>query len=139
MHFEGTFANAREGAHIVFMGTEANLYIDRGAYIITAGVAARRRRRPAELILSTRAEVRPRRRLLRRAGRRAAAPDQLGRVHQEPQDPDGASRGRRRQRIGGTPGEHGGFRYAGDGGAGRSDLDCGLMWCPIVSPRFRLC
>jgi predicted dehydrogenase len=35
MHFEGTFANAREGAHIVFMGTEANLYIDRGAYIVT--------------------------------------------------------------------------------------------------------
>jgi len=35
MHFEGTFANAREGAHIVFMGTEANLYVDRGAYIVT--------------------------------------------------------------------------------------------------------
>jgi predicted dehydrogenase len=35
MHFEGTFANAREGAHIVFMGTEANLYVDRGAYILT--------------------------------------------------------------------------------------------------------
>ncbi|HEX3149997.1 MAG TPA: Gfo/Idh/MocA family oxidoreductase [Gemmataceae bacterium] len=35
MHFEGTFANAREGAHIVFMGTEANLYIDRGAYVLT--------------------------------------------------------------------------------------------------------
>ena len=35
MHFEGTFANAREGAHIVFMGTEANLYIDRGAYVVT--------------------------------------------------------------------------------------------------------
>ena len=31
MHFEGTFANARDGAHIEFMGTEANLYIDRGA------------------------------------------------------------------------------------------------------------
>jgi predicted dehydrogenase len=30
VHFEGTFSNAREGAHIVFMGTEANLYIDRG-------------------------------------------------------------------------------------------------------------
>ena len=35
MHFEGTFANAREGAHIVFMGTEANMYVDRGAYILT--------------------------------------------------------------------------------------------------------
>ncbi|HJZ91497.1 MAG TPA: Gfo/Idh/MocA family oxidoreductase [Gemmataceae bacterium] len=35
MHFDGTFANAREGAHIVFMGTEANLYVDRGAYILT--------------------------------------------------------------------------------------------------------
>jgi predicted dehydrogenase len=31
-HFEGTFFNAREGAHIVFMGTDASLYIDRGRY-----------------------------------------------------------------------------------------------------------
>jgi predicted dehydrogenase len=34
-HFEGTFCNAREGAHIVFMGTDANLYIDRGRYELT--------------------------------------------------------------------------------------------------------
>lgn len=31
-HFEGTFSNAREGAHIVFMGTDASLYIDRGRF-----------------------------------------------------------------------------------------------------------
>ena len=34
MHFEGTFANARNGAMIEFMGTEATLYIDRGRYEI---------------------------------------------------------------------------------------------------------
>lgn len=32
MHFEGTFSNARRGAHIEFMGTEATLYVDRGRY-----------------------------------------------------------------------------------------------------------
>lgn len=34
MHFEGTFSNARLGAMIEFMGTEATLYIDRGRYEI---------------------------------------------------------------------------------------------------------
>jgi predicted dehydrogenase len=34
MHFEGTFSNAREGAMIQFMGTEATLYIDRGRFEI---------------------------------------------------------------------------------------------------------
>jgi predicted dehydrogenase len=34
MHFEGTFSNAREGAMIQFMGTEATLYLDRGRYEI---------------------------------------------------------------------------------------------------------
>jgi len=34
MHFEGTFTNARNGAMIEFMGTEATLYIDRGGYVI---------------------------------------------------------------------------------------------------------
>jgi predicted dehydrogenase len=29
-HFEGTFCNAFGGEHILFMGTEANLYLDRG-------------------------------------------------------------------------------------------------------------
>jgi predicted dehydrogenase len=32
VHFEGTFSNAREAAHIVFMGTDASLYLDRGRY-----------------------------------------------------------------------------------------------------------
>jgi predicted dehydrogenase len=51
MHFEGTFANAREGAHIVFMGTEANLYIDRGAYILTPELKSKTAK-PDQLILS---------------------------------------------------------------------------------------
>ncbi|MFO0843048.1 MAG: Gfo/Idh/MocA family oxidoreductase [Gemmataceae bacterium] len=32
MHFEGTFSNARAGAMIEFMGTDATLYLDRGRY-----------------------------------------------------------------------------------------------------------
>src|SRR5262249_36906176 len=35
MHFEGTFSNARAGAMIEFLGTDATLYIDRGGYVIT--------------------------------------------------------------------------------------------------------
>jgi predicted dehydrogenase len=34
IHFEGTFSNARSGAMIEFMGTEATLYLDRGRYEI---------------------------------------------------------------------------------------------------------
>jgi predicted dehydrogenase len=34
-HFEGTFSNAREGEHIVFMGSDANLYLDRGRLELT--------------------------------------------------------------------------------------------------------
>jgi predicted dehydrogenase len=34
-HFEGTFSNAREGEHIVFMGTNASLYLDRGRLELT--------------------------------------------------------------------------------------------------------
>ena len=30
MHFEGTFSNADNGAHIEFLGTEGSLYLDRG-------------------------------------------------------------------------------------------------------------
>lgn len=30
MYFEGTFSNARNGAHIEFQGTEATVYVDRG-------------------------------------------------------------------------------------------------------------
>ena len=32
MHFEGTFSNARRGAHIELMGTEGSVYLDRGRY-----------------------------------------------------------------------------------------------------------
>ncbi len=32
VYFEGTFSNARNGAMIEFMGTDATLYLDRGRY-----------------------------------------------------------------------------------------------------------
>lgn len=51
MHFEGTFANAREGAHIVFMGTDANMYIDRGAYILTPELRSKKGS-PQEVVAS---------------------------------------------------------------------------------------
>ena len=35
MHFEGTFANARRGAHLAVMGTDASLYLDRGRLEVT--------------------------------------------------------------------------------------------------------
>jgi predicted dehydrogenase len=51
MHFEGTFSNARLGAMIEFMGTEATLYIDRGRYEI---IPERNKKvEPAEMILGT--------------------------------------------------------------------------------------
>src|SRR5262245_18793081 len=49
-HFEGTFFNAREGAHIVFMGSDASLYIDRGRYEIQP---ERGRGKVEELVLGT--------------------------------------------------------------------------------------
>jgi predicted dehydrogenase len=36
MYFEGTFSNARHGAMIEFMGTDATLYVDRGRYELYA-------------------------------------------------------------------------------------------------------
>lgn len=35
MHFEGTFSNAHRAARIEFLGTEATVYLDRGALIVT--------------------------------------------------------------------------------------------------------
>ena len=35
MHFEGTFSNSNRGAHIEFLGTKMNLYVDRGRYELT--------------------------------------------------------------------------------------------------------
>lgn len=48
-YFEGTFSSARNGAMIEFMGTDATLYIDRGAYIITP--ERNKNVKPEELIL----------------------------------------------------------------------------------------
>ncbi len=51
MHFEGTFSNANKASMIEFLGTEASIYIDRGAMILTP---ERRSKLPAEeLILGT--------------------------------------------------------------------------------------
>ncbi len=50
MHFEGTFANAREGAHTVFMGSDANLYVDRGALIVTPELR-NKKGTPKEIVL----------------------------------------------------------------------------------------
>lgn len=35
MHFEGTFSNARRGAHLAVMGTDASIYVDRGRLELT--------------------------------------------------------------------------------------------------------
>ncbi|MBI1918532.1 MAG: Gfo/Idh/MocA family oxidoreductase [Planctomycetes bacterium] len=49
-HFEGTFSNAYGAAHIVFMGTDASLYIDRGRYEVHL---ERGRGKYEELVLGT--------------------------------------------------------------------------------------
>lgn len=50
VHFEGNFSNARRGACIEFMGTDATLYLDRGAYVLTP---ERNKGKPEELVLGT--------------------------------------------------------------------------------------
>jgi predicted dehydrogenase len=51
MHFEGTFGNARAGAMIEFMGSDATIYIDRGRYEL---VPERNKKiEPEQLILGT--------------------------------------------------------------------------------------
>ena len=47
-HFEGTFSNARAGAMIEFLGTDATLYADRGRFEVTP---ERGRGKAQELIL----------------------------------------------------------------------------------------
>jgi predicted dehydrogenase len=49
VYFEGTFCNARNGAMIEFMGTEATLYVDRGRFELIP--EARSKRKPEEMIL----------------------------------------------------------------------------------------
>ncbi len=101
VYFEGTFVNARNAAMIEFMGSDATLYLDRGRYEIHPernkphqGQRAGDRQRPA------------RRRFLRRARRRAVAPDQLGGVRPQPQEAQLPGRGRRERRLGRAPGEY---------------------------------
>jgi predicted dehydrogenase len=49
VYFEGTFCNARNGAMIEFMGTEATLYIDRGRFELIP--EARSKQKPEDMIL----------------------------------------------------------------------------------------
>jgi predicted dehydrogenase len=51
MHFEGTFANARNGARIEFQGTDASIHVDRGGYVV---IPERRSKvEPSEWILGS--------------------------------------------------------------------------------------
>ena len=112
MHFEGTFSNARNGALIEFLGTDATLYIDRGRYELMPG--AEQEGRAATEIVSAKPDCRGAG-LLRQAGRRAAAPDELGRVRPQPEGADRAGRRRGVGRRGGAPGQPGAADRA-DGG-----------------------
>jgi predicted dehydrogenase len=49
VYFEGTFCNARNGAMIEFMGTDATLYIDRGRFELIPEV--RSKQKPEEMVL----------------------------------------------------------------------------------------
>jgi predicted dehydrogenase len=50
VHFEGTFSNARHGAMITFMGTDASLYLDRGRYEL---IPERGKGEPEQMVLGT--------------------------------------------------------------------------------------
>ncbi len=106
-HFEGTFSNATLGAMITFMGTDGTLYIDRGRYELNPEPGKGKRE---ELILGTNPREGPG--LLRQARRRAAAPDELGRVHSQPEETQragGSRRERSLRRPSGQPGLPGRF------------------------------
>jgi predicted dehydrogenase len=49
VYFEGTFVNARNGAMLEFMGTDATLYLDRGRYELHP--EPRSKQKPQELVL----------------------------------------------------------------------------------------
>jgi predicted dehydrogenase len=51
VYFEGTFCNARNGAMLELMGTEATLYVDRGRFELIP--EPRSKQKPEELILGT--------------------------------------------------------------------------------------
>ena len=51
VHFEGTFCNARNGAMVEFMGTEATLYVDRARFELIP--EPRSKQKPEEQILGT--------------------------------------------------------------------------------------
>jgi predicted dehydrogenase len=50
VYFEGTFSNARNGAMLEFMGTDATLYLDRGRYELHP---ERNKGEPEELVIGT--------------------------------------------------------------------------------------
>ena len=51
VYFEGTFVNARNGAMLEFMGSEATLYLDRGRYEIHP--ERNKKIQPSELVLGS--------------------------------------------------------------------------------------
>jgi predicted dehydrogenase len=51
VYFEGTFCNARNGAMVEFMGSEATLYVDRGRFELIP--EPRSKQKPEEMILGT--------------------------------------------------------------------------------------
>ncbi len=99
IYFEGTFINARNAAMLEFMGSEGTLYLDRGRYEV---IPERRSKLEAsEQVIGEG----PRRRFLQRARRRAAASDELDRVHPQPSKAHCPGRGGRNRGKRGTFGK----------------------------------
>lgn len=88
LYFEGTFVNARNAAMLEFMGRDATLYLDRGRYRDPPREGEGRADRADP------GQRQARGRLLRRARRRAVAPDELDRVRSLAQGAQLPGRGR---------------------------------------------
>ena len=114
MHFEGTFSNARYGARIEFMGTEATLYADRGRIEL---IPERGKKVPPLLEVLGKTPAHAGRGLLRPAGRRVAAPAELAGLRAEPAGAGGPGGGGRRGGGRRAPGEP----VATDGPDGRGE------------------
>ena len=100
MHFEGTFSNAHHGARIVFMGSKATLYADRGRLVLTP---ERKSKVEGFSEVLGKTPDYPGRGLLRRTGRRIAPPAKLGRLRPQPEGADRPAGRRGRVRGGGPP------------------------------------
>ena len=126
VYFEGTFSSNRNGSMVEFMGTEATLYVDRGRYEVIPD-RGKKKPQPSSMILGT--DQRRGARLLRQAGRRTLAPDELGGVHPRPLEeadrPRRSRRQRRQRRPSGEPvaAERAGGGVEGVGTAGPSEAN----------------